>query len=158
MPRRLYVPMVFGSYQIPTQNAKAGSPGATLMAGFERLTNCTDVPQLLKFLGPDFLQKIIEKSGFEVWGCPGSHCYCKSKKRVARKLRRIILLHFGLVTFRFHFGKTRKVSMFMIFGSNGHVHDSQNQLFLIWETSSLAKLICSNRLLDQINYQPKTPS
>ena len=29
-------------------------------------------------------------------------------KRVARKLCRIMLLHFGIVTFRFHFGRTRK--------------------------------------------------
>ena len=28
------------------------------------------------------------------------------KKRVAQKLRIIILLHFGLITFRIHFGKT----------------------------------------------------
>ena len=38
------------------------------------------------------------------------------KKRVARKLRRIILLHFRLEPFRFHFGKTRKPFIFMVFG------------------------------------------
>ena len=37
-------------------------------------------------------------------------------KRLAQKLRRIILLLFGLVTFRFHFGKTRKLMIFMVFG------------------------------------------
>ena len=51
-------------------------------------------------------------------------------KRGAQKLHRIILLHFGLVTFRFHLGTLRKVIIFMIFGPRGHVHDSQNQLFL----------------------------
>ena len=30
------------------------------------------------------------------------------KKRVARKVRRSILFHFGLVVFRFHFGKPEK--------------------------------------------------
>ena len=45
-------------------------------------------------------------------------------KRVAQKLRRIIMLHFGLVTFRLHFGKTWKVFFFMI--AVERVHVSQN--------------------------------
>ena len=48
-------------------------------------------------------------------------------KRVAQKLRRIILLHLGLVTSRFHSGKTRTVIIFMIFGASEHVHVFQNQ-------------------------------
>ena len=37
--------------------------------------------------------------------------------RIAQKLRRIILLHFGqVVTFRIHFRKKRKVLIFMFFG------------------------------------------
>ena len=43
-------------------------------------------------------------------------------KRVAQKLRRIIPLHFGLVTFRFDSGETEKHVIFMIFGLGGHVH------------------------------------
>ena len=35
-------------------------------------------------------------------------------KSGAQKLRRIILLHLGLVILRFHFGKTRQVIVFMI--------------------------------------------
>ena len=34
-------------------------------------------------------------------------------KRIAQKLRRIILLHIGLVTFRIHYWKTRKPVIFM---------------------------------------------
>ena len=37
-------------------------------------------------------------------------------KRVAQNLRRVILLHFGLVIARFHSEKTRKLIMFMMFG------------------------------------------
>ena len=44
----------------------------------------------------------------------GGICIVNFKKRVARKLHRIILLHFGLVTFRFHSGRTLKPLMFMI--------------------------------------------
>ena len=44
------------------------------------------------------------------------------KKRIAPKLCRIILLHFGLVTFRIHFRKTRKTYMFMVFGPSGRDH------------------------------------
>ena len=51
-------------------------------------------------------------------------------KRIAQKLRIIILLHFGLVTFRFHFGETRKVIISMIFGTSGRDHGPQTQLFL----------------------------
>ena len=39
------------------------------------------------------------------WGVWGAISIVDFKKRVARKLHRIILLHLGLVTFRFHFGK-----------------------------------------------------
>ena len=49
-------------------------------------------------------------------------------KRIARKLSIIILLHFGLVTFRIHFGKTREPIIFMVLGPSGRVHDSHNQL------------------------------
>ena len=44
---------------------------------------------------------------FGVWGV---FFIVNCLKRVAQSLRRIILLHFGLVTFRIHFGKTRKPS------------------------------------------------
>ena len=42
-------------------------------------------------------------------------------KRLAQKLRRIILLHFGLVTFRIHLKKTRKPYIFMISGLGGPI-------------------------------------
>ena len=45
-------------------------------------------------------------------------------KRIARKLRRTILRHFGLVTFRIHFRKTRKPITFMVCGPSGREHDS----------------------------------
>ena len=55
-------------------------------------------------------------------------------ERLTQKLHRIILLQFGLVTFRIHFRKTRKPFMFMVSGPGGHDHDSQNQLFSTLET------------------------
>ena len=67
-----------------------------------------------------------------VWGSgAGVAFYCKFwKKKVAQKPRRSILLHFGLITFHFHFPKIRKVVIFTIFGPGGRDHDSQNQLCL----------------------------
>ena len=53
-------------------------------------------------------------------------------ERIAQKLRIIILLHFGLGTFRIHFGKTQQVIMFMVFGLSGRVYDSQNQFIHLW--------------------------
>ena len=52
------------------------------------------------------------------------------RKRWARKLHRIILLHFGLVTFRSHFGKARKCFIFLVFGPSECYHDAQHQLLL----------------------------
>ena len=54
-------------------------------------------------------------------------------ERIAQKLHRIILLHFGLVTFEFDFRKTRKLIIFLVFGPSGRNHGPQNQLFLILE-------------------------
>ena len=51
------------------------------------------------------------------------------KLGIAKKHRRIILLHIALVTFRFYFGKTGKVIMLMIFGLGGRVHDYPSHLF-----------------------------
>ena len=58
---------------------------------------------------------------------------------MAQELRRIILLHFGLVTFQFHFGKTRTVFIFMFSGPSGRDHGPQNQLFLTLETPNYSK-------------------
>ena len=53
---------------------------------------------------------------FGVWGVYGTIFIVDFKKNPARKLRITILLHFGLIAFRFHFGTTRKSLMFMVFG------------------------------------------
>ena len=72
-----------------------------------------------------------ESAGLGIWG----PCFVVNvEKRVAQKLRRIILLHSRLVSFRSHFPKVRKVIIFMIFGPSGNVHDSQIQLCLTLET------------------------
>ena len=52
-------------------------------------------------------------------------------KSATQELRRIILLHFGRVTFRFHFGKARTVIMFTIFGFLDMSKALKNQFFLI---------------------------
>ena len=66
------------------------------------------------------------------------------KKRVARKLHQIILLHFGLVSFRFHFGETRQPIISMAFGPSGRVHDSQHQLFFIFGDTDIRQIIQEN--------------
>ena len=48
-------------------------------------------------------------------------------QRIAQKLCRVVLLHFGIVPFRIHFGRDRKPIIFIIFGPIGHDHDSKNQ-------------------------------
>ena len=62
-----------------------------------------------------------------IWGAMST---VNLKKRMAQKLRRIIPLHFGLVAFRSHFGKTLKPFIFMISG------------FLDVSTTSKTNIIC----------------
>ena len=77
----------------------------------------------LGVLGWDNSGKNPDLGSAVVWGAIFTIIF---KKRVARKLRRIILLHFGLVTFNIHFPKIRKVLMFMIFGPSERDHDFPN--------------------------------
>ena len=66
-----------------------------------------------------------------VWG-PIFTVNCK--RRVARKLCRIILLHLGLITSNFHFLKRKNVLISTNSGPRGRDPDSQNQLCLTLET------------------------
>ena len=54
------------------------------------------------------------------------------KRRGAQTLCRIILLHFGLVTFRINFGKTRKPNMFMMSGFLVVFMTPQINYFKLW--------------------------
>ena len=72
----------------------------------------------------------VDKFRFEVWGGLGGKFLVSSNTRMARKLRRIILLHFGLVTFNFHFPKFPHIFIFMVFGLSGHDHGPQKTLYL----------------------------
>ena len=53
-------------------------------------------------------------------------------ERIARKLRRIILLRFGLVTFRFHYWKTFKPLICMISGFSGVFLSPQTNYVYLW--------------------------
>ena len=65
----------------------------------------------------------------------GGHFTVHFKLWTAQKLlRRIILLHFGLVTFRFHFGKTRQVFILGILWLLDVTMTPKNQLFLTLDT------------------------
>ena len=55
---------------------------------------------------------IRQKIRFWRLGGSGGAFYCKIKTLITPKLCRIILLHFGLITFRFHFGKSEQSSFF----------------------------------------------
>ena len=72
-------------------------------------------------------------------GILGDHLIVFFIKRLSQKLRIMILLHFGFVTFRFAFRKTRKVIIFMFVGLGGRAHDSQNQYYLSLETPGDSK-------------------
>ena len=57
--------------------------------------------------------------GKQIWAFLFSslgNVYGKFMKRYGQKLRRIILLRFGLITFRFGYGRDRKPFIFMISG------------------------------------------
>ena len=55
-----------------------------------------------------------KKCRFEVCGVWGTIFIVNVMKRLTQKLRRAILLHFGLISFRFRFRKTRKPIICMV--------------------------------------------
>ena len=63
---------------------------------------------------------------------------------IAGKLRTMILLHFGLITFRIDDGIIRKPLIFMVLGPGGRDHDCQNQLFSSLETPRYFKKNTNN--------------
>ena len=83
--------------------------------------------------------KSRKNCGFEVQGVWGVILTVNIIKRIAQKLRRIILLHFGLVTFRFHYWETRKPITFIFFGPGGRDNESQYQFFSTLETPGYSK-------------------
>ena len=62
----------------------------------------------------DFLQRIRKSRKVADLGSGGlgGHFAVNFMRRIAQKLRIIILLHFGIITLRFHFGKTRTLFVF----------------------------------------------
>ena len=72
---------------------------------------------------------------------------------MAQKLRRIILLHLQLPTFRFHFPKIQKIIMFMFWPSECD-HDSQPQLYLIfWDTAILQSIHENSPIIFENNWK-----
>ena len=80
-----------------------------------------------------------EKMRIWALGGLGAICILNFNKRLAQKLRRIILLHFGHATFRMHFRKTRKPFICIVFGPGGRDRGPQHQLFLALETPGYSK-------------------
>ena len=95
-----------------------------------------------------FLEEIWEKTRIWGLGCLGGNFIVNCIERVAQKVRRIILLHFGLW---FHVGKTRKPFMFMVFGFGGRDDDSHNQLYLILRTPGYFKR-CKKKQINSGKY------
>ena len=61
-----------------------------------------------------------------LWGL-GAMFIVNIMKRIAQKLLRIILLHLGLVTFRFHYLENPKAHHFRNFSIRGRGSKPQNQ-------------------------------
>ena len=76
--------------------------------------------------------EIREKSGVGVWEVWEAIFIVHFKKRVAHKLRRITLLHLGLITLRIHFRKTRKPFIFMIFIFSDVSMTLKTNYFKLW--------------------------
>ena len=85
-------------------------------------------------------RKILETSRLGVCGGQGGCFIVNSKKRVAQKLHIVILLHYGLVTFRFHFRKYRKTIMFMIVWFLDVSMTPQTIFFKLWRLKILQNI------------------
>ena len=79
-------------------------------------------PQTLSQISFGKCGKIWNNVGFGVWGVWVAIFIVNIIERLAQKLRRTIMLRFGLVTFGIHFGKGRKLVIFMLFRILGRVH------------------------------------
>ena len=77
-----------------------------------------------------------------IWdlGGGGSTFIVNCNKRVAQKLCRIVLLHFGLVTIRFHCRKLGKVFIFMIFGVLDVSMSSKTNYSWLWKQQIFASV------------------
>ena len=79
-------------------------------------------------------RKIHEQ--LQIWSLGGIFTV-KVFKRLAQKLRRIILLHFRLMTFRFHYGRSLKHDNCMILFSDVSMTPQTNMIYLakiLWLT------------------------
>ena len=59
-------------------------------------------------------------------------------KRIPQRLRGVILLHFGLVTFRFHYGRTPKPLMIMIFGFLDVSMTPKTNMIYLWRHQKIS--------------------
>ena len=86
----------------------------------------------------------LEKSGFEY---KGSIFIVSIIKRLAEKLHRIILLHFGL-TARIHLWENLNNIVSMVFGLGGRDHDSRNQYFKtnLESNSEILRNLCFGKI------------
>ena len=75
--------------------------------------------------------------------CPRSTMFHINAAKLAL-FGKSLMFHFGLVTFRIHFRKTRQPICFTVFGFGGRVHDYRNQLFLSLETPGSSTNIKQN--------------
>ena len=87
-------------------------------------------------------------------GGSGGHFYCNFIKRLAQKLRRIILLQFGPGNCLDSLLETRKPFMFMVFGPCGRDHHSKNQICLVWDAQNDAKQ-CKKRPRNLLIFENK---
>ena len=94
---------------------------------------------------------IRKNADFGSRGSGGVICIVIIMKRIARKLRRIILLHFGLVAFRIHFWEIRQRFILMVFGPSGRGGDSQNQYHLSLETRILQIIQEQSQIISRSN-------
>ena len=85
-------------------------------------------------------------------------------KRIAIKLRRISLLHFVLVTFRFHYGESRKPLIFMISGFSDVSMTHKTNIIYLWrhqDTSNDSRsriiLACGIKYKSSIYFLMKIP-
>ena len=76
-------------------------------------------------------------SGETLWG---AILNLNINKSMAQKLRRNILLHFGVLAFKINFGTDRQSIIFIVSEFGGRVHDSQNQCLLSLDTPNYSKI------------------
>ena len=90
---------------------------------------------------------VWQNVGFWVWEGLGFISAVNIMRRIAQKLRRIIWLHFGLVSYRIQFRRTQKPCIFMFLDLLDVTTTPQSNIIFIFGGTRILQIIHEKRII-----------